>query len=361
MAVDRSSRDGKHVWLLAMLADRSVLRMLGKDNFTAGLCLAKDGSSSSALFELAAPYRTVSLIEGLHKIGDAVMDKHGKLAVAVQGASNDITDVRLYQHLEGFLTQSTAHVCVTLQSNAFHYHNARLYSGAAHFTLCGDSSFPVQAFGDNRHFQQGHSAGVRHSGASKVVARSVSVFEGMQSDNGESPIRKIACGDLHTACLAGDGALYMAGSGKFNQCGGFSGSEATLVQFQDDAGNEDADIDVLDVACGSNYTVLLTSKGVMSAGSSMCCTGPAHVSLNASRRSCGAALLRHRRRCAMLQADTLEQAVWQDRRCTCSWLDDARYCENGMTFLLIPNLGQLSITAVRQNAFQRIHPRLRLV
>jgi hypothetical protein len=83
---------------------------------------------------------------------------------------------------------------------------------------------------------------------------------------GGSPIRKIACGDLHSAVVTEDGALYVFGSNAQGQCGAFSDSEPSLVEFQVVEGMEQPD--VLDVACGSRHTVVLTDQGVYATGSS---------------------------------------------------------------------------------------------
>lgn len=117
----------------------------------------------------------------------------------------------------------------------------------------------IFGLGDNRHFQQGH----KHP-SSWIAARKVEFF-----DESMSAVVKIACGDLHTAFLTADGALYMAGNDTYGQCGGFSDQEPSLVEWQVD-GKNDADVDVHDVACGSSHTVAVTSKGVFVAGRSRC-------------------------------------------------------------------------------------------
>lgn len=59
----------------------------------------------------------------------------------------------------------------------------------------------------------------------------------------------------------------MSGSNNKGQCGGFSEQEPCLVTFDVEDGAE-CDIDFLDVACGSNHTVALTTRGVYVAGQS---------------------------------------------------------------------------------------------
>lgn len=139
--------------------------------------------------------------------------------------------------------------------------NATIHGGGAHFIVFAkqEHGHPIiLGYGDNRFFQQAHD----HSASSKEQVRRVDFF-----DEGTSPVIKIECGDLHTAFLTEDGALYMSGSNVKGQCGGFSEQEPSLVIF----GNEEEDIDVLDVACGATHTVALTNEGVYVAGSSTSC------------------------------------------------------------------------------------------
>ena len=133
---------------------------------------------------------------------------------------------------------------------------SRLYSGAAHFLIHVSSDILYSLGAENRFFQLGHDS----RDVSATVAEQLSMFEG------GSPIRKIACGDMHSAVVTEDGALYVFGSNAQGQCGGFSDSEPSLVEFQVSEGMEQPD--VLDVACGSRHSVVLTDQGIYATGSS---------------------------------------------------------------------------------------------
>lgn len=138
---------------------------------------------------------------------------------------------------------------------------ANVYAGAAHFILLmkGEAGRTlVYGVGDNRFFQQGHQ------GPSSWTKATLLEF----FDEGTSSILKVACGDLHTAFLTEDGALYMSGSNANGQCGGFSEQEPCLVTFKVEDGAE-SDIDVIDIACGANHTLAYTSQGLYVAGLSM--------------------------------------------------------------------------------------------
>lgn len=139
---------------------------------------------------------------------------------------------------------------------------ASIYAGAAHFIILAktDAGYPtVLGVGDNRFFQQGHS-----EASSWDTATPVEFF-----DEGVSPVVTVACGNMHTAFVTDDGALYMSGSDAKGQCGGFSEQEPCLVTFQVEEDAE-SEVDVLDIACGANHTVALTGRGIYVAGSSTC-------------------------------------------------------------------------------------------
>ena len=131
---------------------------------------------------------------------------------------------------------------------------SRIFSGAAHFLL-HISETALYSLGDNRHFQLGDNLRTSWN-----TARQITFFEG------GSFIEKVACGDLHTAILTEDGALYVSGSNANGQCGGFCQQEPCLLQFQ--GFRQDEQPDVLDMTCGSNHTVINTNNGVYVAGSS---------------------------------------------------------------------------------------------
>lgn len=141
---------------------------------------------------------------------------------------------------------------------------ATIHAGASHFIISafarqgkGEASATVlYALGDNRFFQQGHPFP-----SSWTALRKIEFF-----DESMSQIKKIACGDLHTAFLTLDGALYMSGSDAKGQCGGHSEQDPCLVDFEDVI--SDGDVDVMDIACGNNHTIALTNKGIFVSGGS---------------------------------------------------------------------------------------------
>lgn len=156
----------------------------------------------------------------------------------------------------------------------------KIFSGAAHFIIAYTYKEPstlrvqdttVFAWGDNRYFQLGHhmqpkghlrSDGKRQNAAHLV--HPVTIFDGLPTHPSLGAFKNIACGDLHTAFVTSDGSLYMAGSDRHGQCGGFTATEPVLVSLAED----DTDTNVLDVACGRNHTVVNTDRGVYVAGKS---------------------------------------------------------------------------------------------
>ena len=159
--------------------------------------------------------------------------------------------LRLYASLDALFSSTYTMISGCLQPLTA---DSRIYAGAAHFFVHVLGNV-IYSLGDNRHFQLGTASRSSWSHASLV-----SFFEG------GSLIKKVACGDLHNAILTEDGALYMCGSDAKGQCGGYSEQEPCLVEFSVPENEEQPD--GLDVACGSNHTVVLTDKGVYVSGSS---------------------------------------------------------------------------------------------
>lgn len=179
---------------------------------------------------------------------DATVDSHGR----VLALRSDLT-LRLYQTLEDIFTGNGSSITIehtlTVQS--------RLYSGAAHFIIHVSDDILYSLGSDNRFFQLGHAS----RAPSLTRAEQLTLFEGSGS------IAKVACGDLHTAVLTDEGALYLFGSDVQGQCGGCTGHEPILVELEPEEDNEEQP-DVLDVACGSRHTVILTASAVYATGSS---------------------------------------------------------------------------------------------
>lgn len=100
------------------------------------------------------------------------------------------------------------------------------------------------SYGDNRFGQCGtHSSQTSSLSAITPLA----FFEGL------SPPRYIATGDLHSCVVTQDGALYIFGSDKEGQCGGYGGLEPSMVDL--------GDVNVDMVVCGSGHTVCKTDDG----------------------------------------------------------------------------------------------------
>jgi hypothetical protein len=210
-----------------------------------------------------------------NKFMHAAMDGHGRILAVTFGEltaffrsvdqqhdnpmsllSCSDAKLRLYKSLDDLCDDNYTSVALYEKIDLS---RATIHSGGAHFIIFArqEHGNPILfGFGDNRFFQQGHDDS---SSSLKFEARRVDFF-----DEGVSAVIKTECGDLHTAFLTEDGALYMSGNDVKGQCGGFSEQEPSLVIFR----TEEEDIDVLDVACGATHTVVLTNKGIYVAGNS---------------------------------------------------------------------------------------------
>lgn len=75
--------------------------------------------------------------------------------------------------------------------------------------------------------------------------------------DGVSDVAKVACGRLHTAILTSDGRVLTFGTGKFGQLGhGERSNEAAPKVVSALSGKR-----VVDIACGKEHTVAVTSDG----------------------------------------------------------------------------------------------------
>ena len=165
----------------------------------------------------------------------------------VQGAR----ELLLFANLDALLAGSAPATRLVCPGPHVTSSSSRIYSGAAHF-LVHISSDVLYGLGDNRHFQQGHSYP-----SSWTELHQVDSFHDLGSD-----ITKIAMGDLHSVVLTQGGGAYMLGSDAKGQSGGFSAREPVLVELPDE------EEDVIDIACGSNHTSLLTDRTLYATGSS---------------------------------------------------------------------------------------------
>lgn len=160
-------------------------------------------------------------------------------------------DLLLYASLDALLAGSAPPTRLVCPQSHVASTTSRIYAGAAHF-LIHMSSDVLYGLGDNRHFQQGHS----HP-SSWAELHQVDFFHDLGSD-----ITKIATGDLHSVVMTQGGGAYMLGSNAKGQSGGFSAREPVLVELPDE------EEDVVDIACGSNHTLLLTDRSLYATGSS---------------------------------------------------------------------------------------------
>lgn len=240
---------------------------LGKDYFRALL------SQKGDIVSLEKPSRTSA------RFNAAAMDSHGRVLALSAGRSHQLAslaraarltsycpaehELRLFNALEDIYRDKYHAIGLPARLDLS---LVTIYAGAAHFMILvrnadkSEEATMLLGLGDNRFFQQGHQG---QSSWTKVT-------QVMFFDEITAAVVKVACGDLHTAFLTADGALHMAGSDAKGQCGGFAQQEPSLVEWEVD-GTIDQEVDVFDVACGSNHTVALTSKGLFSTGSSKSC------------------------------------------------------------------------------------------
>jgi len=237
-----------------------VKRLLGQDYFRA--LLDEIGHLHEIVYDdkIRQEPRTSA-----KRYDDAVMDKHGRVLVVSPdiGGSRHIA---LFQSIEDLLSDEKtqdkrgAIAETNVQSSLG---PVALHAGASHFFTQPSSSrsqghqhlsSALLALGDNRYFQLGHSAPQPFIELQEMP----SIIDAL-----ESSIKSISLGDLHSCIVSEAGGLFVAGSDSKGQC---SGSDASagfeMVEFDDE------DLDVVDVACGTYHTVILTNKGVYATGSS---------------------------------------------------------------------------------------------
>jgi alpha-tubulin suppressor-like RCC1 family protein len=147
-----------------------------------------------------------------------------------------------------------------------------LHAGADHFLVQTPCS--LYGLGDNRFGQLGIVSDPSYPWGSDDYDDDgnppsvVSQFTRVDFFDGISPMAQVATGDVHSAVVTEDGALYMFGHDAKGQCGGWTSEtgEPTLVELE---GEDGEPLDVRAVACGSQSTVVLTSDGgIWSSGAS---------------------------------------------------------------------------------------------
>lgn len=243
------------------------VRLLGSDCFRAFV----DGSGH--IVELAYESSTSSTPRrSQRQYRDAAMDRQGKLLVVEQ----DGRHCQLFSSLNDLFDGNglpTEHDKPDGQGESSTYPLAdftlpgsvrKVHAGGAHFLIeLEGQEEPVPtlfAIGDNRHFQQGHCHQNKPGASSAMTPRPIVSLQ----DNDVHIPSKVTLGDLHSCVLSQEGGLYVAGSDGQGQCSGFASSTGFNFVDLDD----DDDLDVLDVACGSNHTIALTNKGVFACGGS---------------------------------------------------------------------------------------------
>lgn len=150
-----------------------------------------------------------------------------------------------------------------------------LSSGSAHFLLLSSTS-QVYSYGDSRYGQAGPSpSSSYHASTSPPLPPAAIPLNHLSFFDGLYPVQ-LACGSFHSAVRTREGSVYLFGSDKDGQCGETSGgADPEMVDLDTDEGDE-ADEEVVQVACGGAHTVLLTESGkVWVAGASESASEPA--------------------------------------------------------------------------------------
>ncbi|BGP00047.1 hypothetical protein JCM10021v2_003724 [Rhodotorula toruloides] len=135
-----------------------------------------------------------------------------------------------------------------------------LSSGSAHFLLLTSSS-QVYSYGDSRYGQAGpFSSSSYHSSSSPSVPPAATIpLNHLSFFDGLYPVQ-LSCGSFHSAVRTREGSVYLFGSDEDGQCGGTGGgAEPEMVDLETEG--EEADEEVVQVACGGAHTVLLTASG----------------------------------------------------------------------------------------------------
>ncbi|GAA5907711.1 hypothetical protein JCM5296_007448 [Sporobolomyces johnsonii] len=138
-----------------------------------------------------------------------------------------------------------------------------LSSGASHSLLLALPSHRLFSLGDNRFGQ----CGVPSLSAPSSSAPTLNRIEAL---DGLYPV-EIACGAFHSAVRTQDGSVYVFGADKEGQGGGIgAGCEPQLVELGlvgnepgtgGEGDDEEVEVEVRQVVCGAEHTVLLTTRG----------------------------------------------------------------------------------------------------
>ncbi|KAM0747633.1 RCC1/BLIP-II [Meredithblackwellia eburnea MCA 4105] len=233
--------------LFALIQPVGFVRPLCGENIADGVDAVSNGKN-----ERSGPYDYVAI--------------NGRGQVLAVSKSGDIT---LHQTPSSFLTPSSSsstRTLLTLSSSVPPLRESILAvcAGASHFLLLTSTS--VYSFGDNRYSQCGQPPSSSSSSKSPAPPENGSLrmtkidfFEGLK------PIA-VAAGDLHSVVVTEGGVAYAFGRGSEGECGEGGGGEPELVVLELEGEEAVDDVEVLDVACGGNHTVLVTNKGVWVTG-----------------------------------------------------------------------------------------------
>ncbi|GEM07763.1 regulatorof chromosome condensation (RCC1)-like protein [Rhodotorula toruloides] len=242
-----------------------VARWLGHDDFVAALL---DDGRIRRLFDGAVSVSGYALAE---------MNGRGELLVV---PADEPSSAHLYPSLDALCSSSSADypspLRLLLPSSASNgspvvvpSSSARtlpqtetftaLASGSAHFLLLTSSS-QVYSYGDSRYGQAGpfpsslyHTSSSPASPPRTVPLNHLSFFDGLYPT-------QLACGSFHSAVRTREGSVYLFGSDKDGQCGGTGGGlEPEMVDLEREG--DEADEEVMQVACGGAHTVLLMASG----------------------------------------------------------------------------------------------------
>ncbi|GAA5837854.1 hypothetical protein JCM11251_004678 [Rhodosporidiobolus azoricus] len=228
---------------------------LGQDSFEAGL---RDDGTIERFVDGARTEQRYSL---------ASMNSKGEVLVVPRDLT---TEAHLYSNLDALFSppSSSSRLILSLPSSSSpipskeRISSLSTFGTAAHFLLLSSPSQTLYSWGDNRYGQCGpvplqalkpHSAEGR-----QTILPKIEFFDGLFPD---PPLH---CGAFHSAVRTRDGAVYVFGSDKEGQLGGGEeggGAEPEMVELSTEEGEEEEGNEVVQVACGSGHTVLLTRRG----------------------------------------------------------------------------------------------------
>ncbi|BGO91977.1 hypothetical protein NBRC10512_001070 [Rhodotorula toruloides] len=242
-----------------------VARWLGQDDFVAALLedgrikRLSDGAVSTARFSLAEMNGRGELL-GVPADDPGVAHLFPSLDALFLQPSADSPPLRLVLPSPTFNGTSTASPSASASIRQRKESITALSSGSAHFLLLTSSS-QVHSYGDSRYGQAGpFPSSLYHASTSSSLPPATIPLNHLSFFDGLYPVQ-LACGSFHSAVRTREGSVYLFGSDKDGQCGETSGgADPEMVDLDTDEGDE-ADEEVVQVACGGAHTVLLTESG----------------------------------------------------------------------------------------------------